>query len=310
MQLKNALDGYWLENESRLAETTIVGYKWALSRFTEFIGADTHIGTITSDDIRRFMTHCAKKLELSDKSRSNIWVVLSSFWTWAEREPALKIPHIIRGIVQQPTYGKKKIVPYTQIEIIAIIEACDHGAGWTSRHGKLVHSHRDTATRDRAIIILFIDTGLRANELCRLKIKDYNPQTGVIDVFGKGSKERTVIAESSARKALWRYLASRPNARPDDPLFASRSNRHLDNDSLRHLVQRAASRIGVKNVTLHRFRHTFAYNFLRNGGNPIELQRLLGHEEMDTVNIYVNLAESDLQDAQRRASPANNWRLK
>jgi len=61
---------------------------------------------------------------------------------------------------------------------------------------------------------------------------------------------------------------------------------------------------------LHRFRHTFAYNFLRNGGNPIELQRLLGHEEMDTVNIYVNLAESDLQDAQRRASPANNWRLK
>lgn len=55
------------------------------------------------------MTHCAKTLELCDKSRSNIWVVLSSFWSWAEKEPALRIPHVIRGVVQQPLYGKKKI---------------------------------------------------------------------------------------------------------------------------------------------------------------------------------------------------------
>ena len=310
MQLRKAIDGYWLENESRLAETTIVGYKWAFSCFTEYIDATIDVAAITSDDIRRFMTHCAKKLGLADKSRSNIWIVLSSFWSWAEKEPALRIPHVIRGIVQQPTYGKKKIVPYTQAEVVALLESCDHGAGWTSRRGKLVHAQRDTALRDRAIIILFIDTGLRASELCHLKIKDYNPKSGVIDVFGKGSKERSVVAEASARKALWHYLATRPDAGAEDPLFASRSNLHLDNDSLRHLVQRLASRIDVKGATLHRFRHTFAYNFLRNGGNPIELQRLLGHEEMDTVNIYVNLAESDLQAAQHRASPANKWRLK
>lgn len=310
MQLKKALEGYWLENESRLAKTTQVGYQWAFTHFVAFIGAATPIEKITTDDIRRFMTHCAKTLELCDKSRSNIWVVLSSFWSWAEKEPALRIPHVIRGVVQQPLYGKKKIVPYTQTEVTAMVAACDHGNGWKTRRGKLVHSQRDTALRDRAIIILFIDTGLRASELCGLKIKDYNSTTGAIDVFGKGSKERTVIAETFARKALWRYLSGRPDAGDEDPLFASRSNLHLDNDSLRHLVQRIAVKVGIKDATLHRFRHTFAYNFLRNGGNPIELQRLLGHEEMDTVNIYVNLAESDLQAAQQRASPANNWRLK
>ena len=60
---------------------------------------------------------------------------------------------------------------------------------------------------------------------------------------------------------------------------------------------------------LHRFRHTFAVQFLRNGGNVFELQRILGHERMDTLHIYVTLAQSDLAAAQRAHSPADNWRL-
>ncbi len=60
---------------------------------------------------------------------------------------------------------------------------------------------------------------------------------------------------------------------------------------------------------MHRFRHTFAVNFLRNGGNVLELQEMLGHERMDTVRIYAKLAEVDLQAAQQRSSVADNWRL-
>jgi len=56
-------------------------------------------------------------------------------------------------------------------------------------------------------------------------------------------------------------------------------------------------------------RHTFAINFLRNGGNPLELQKLLGHEKMDTVRLYVDYASADLAAAQRKASPADGWKL-
>ena len=109
MQFRHALEGYWLENQSRLAKKTIVGYRWVFDHFVRFIGEETDLSAITSDDIRRFMNHCNEKLKLSGNSRSNIWVVLSSFWSWAEREPALRTPHVIRGIVRQPTYTSKEM---------------------------------------------------------------------------------------------------------------------------------------------------------------------------------------------------------
>ena len=83
----------------------------------------------------------------------------------------------------------------------------------------------------------------------------------------------------------------------------------LNRGALLLLIKRLAERAQVPNADVHRFRHTFAVNFLRNGGNVLELQRLLGHEKLDTVNIYVRLAQSDLSAAQRIASPADKWRL-
>lgn len=59
----------------------------------------------------------------------------------------------------------------------------------------------------------------------------------------------------------------------------------------------------------HRFRHTFAITFLRNGGNTFALQKLLGHEELSTVLKYVKLAETDIKAAQAAASVVDNWRL-
>jgi site-specific recombinase XerD len=75
------------------------------------------------------------------------------------------------------------------------------------------------------------------------------------------------------------------------------------------MIQRTADRAGVRGATCHRFRHTFAITFLRNGGNLLELQKLLGHEKIDTLQIYVDLAHTDLASAQMRASPADGWNL-
>lgn len=74
------------------------------------------------------------------------------------------------------------------------------------------------------------------------------------------------------------------------------------------MLDRLGEATGVRNVGAHRFRHTFAINFLRNGGSPLLLQELLGHERLETVRVYVKLAEQDI-DAGAKHSPADNWRL-
>jgi site-specific recombinase XerD len=76
-----------------------------------------------------------------------------------------------------------------------------------------------------------------------------------------------------------------------------------------HLIIRLGRRAGIPNANVHRFRHTFAINFLRNGGNAYTLQRLLGHSTLDMVKTYLQLAQQDDSDNHRRASPVANWRL-
>jgi integrase/recombinase XerD len=158
--------------------------------------------------------------------------------------------------------------------------------------------------------VVLLDSGLRASELASLCYGDYEAKLGRLHVRqGKGGKDRHVFLGATGRRLLWRYLATRKNIRPTEPLFATRDLTPLNRNSLLLLIKRIAMRAEVSDAGLHRFRHTFAINFLRNGGNVLELQRMLGHEKLDTLNIYVRLAQSDLSNAQRIASPADKWRL-
>jgi integrase/recombinase XerD len=139
---------------------------------------------------------------------------------------------------------------------------------------------------------------------------DYDSDTGRLRIcHGKGDKERYVYLGKTAKRAIWRYLIDRQKTDASAPLFSTTTDRFLDRNNLRHMLNGIARSASVENVHPHRFRHTFAINFLRNGGNIFALQRLLGHERLDTVKIYVHLAQSDLEQAQRIASPADNWRL-
>ena len=93
------------------------------------------------------------------------------------------------------------------------------------------------------------------------------------------------------------------------PLFPSTyGGGHLRREGLRHLLARLGRRAGVEQVHPHRFRHTFAVNFLRNGGNALVLQELLGHTDLSMVRHYIRLAEQDF-GAARKQSPADNWGL-
>ncbi|MBW7885557.1 MAG: site-specific integrase [Caldilineaceae bacterium] len=89
----------------------------------------------------------------------------------------------------------------------------------------------------------------------------------------------------------------------------TRGNKAMDRHGIRQMVTQVGERAGIAGANCHRFRHTFAVYFLRNDGNILELQELLGHESMETVKLYAKLAAVDLEAAQRRSSVADRWRL-
>lgn len=308
MRFSQAIEGYWLERARDFSPHTITDYSIHFRRFKVFIG-DAELEKIQSADIQAFLNYLSEELELGKKTVANGWMALSSFCTWAEK--SLAVPHPIRGHVARPKYERPQILPYTRADVASLLKAADFCAGWDRADGKRTQNTRPSKLRDRAMILLFLDTGLRATELIDLRLRDYDRATGQVVVKqGKGGKDRIVFAAQGAKAALWRYLVERPAGSPDHNIFITRTGQPIERNSLRHLVQRLGERSGVQNVTLHRFRHTFAIEFLRNGGNVLELQRLLGHAKLETLNIYVKLASTDLEKAQAAASPADRWGLR
>ena len=181
------------------------------------------------------------------------------------------------------------------------------------KEGKKVYQFsRHTSDRDMAIFMVMLDTGLRPGELCRLQIIDANQSTGEIQIrpyrIGK-TRPRVVIIEKTARKALWKYLISRPDAKDREPLFLTDEGREMTRHTLGSLVARIGDRSGVPDANPYRFRHTFAIEYLRNGGDVFTLQRLLGHATLEMVRHYLSLANSDAQAAHRQASPVENMHL-
>ncbi len=212
--------------------------------------------------------------------------------------------------VLPPKPEKPAIVPLSQADVRMLLTACERSRAY-SRPGKRISDHaRPTALRDKTIILLLLDTGIRASELCGITALDVDLKNRRIVVMGKGDKGRTLPISAETAKSLWRYMSARQDAPAREPLFASQAGGPLDRQALLALLVDLGKRAGVNDVHPHRFRHTFAITFLRNGGNVYELQMALGHTTMEMVRTYLALAETDLQRAHEEASPVTNWRLR
>lgn len=108
-------------------------------------------------------------------------------------------------------------------------------------------------------------------------------------------------------KLVWRYLTKRRNSQEHDPLLATTDDLPLRPRGLQLMLQRLGKKAKVKDVYPHRFRHTFAINYLRNGGDAFTLQKLLGHSDMTMVRRYLELAREDVAARHYSASPVANW---
>lgn len=161
------------------------------------------------------------------------------------------------------------------------------------------------SVRDRAIVLLLLDTGLRVSEAAGIRLGDLRPD-GSGKVMGKGAKERIVPIGSTARGAIVRYIAQRGPGSTDAPLFLGRRGA-LDWRGMQQVFKRLKTRAGVTGrCSPHSLRHTFARSYLVNGGDIFSLQRILGHTTLDMVKRYVSLAAFEIvRGLHAGASPAD-----
>ncbi len=160
------------------------------------------------------------------------------------------------------------------------------------------------------MVLLLLDTGIRASELCNLTINDLNKVTNHILVFGKGKKERNIPLSKNTLNAIEDHLQVRKSNASNSPLFAKANGKSLDRVLLGRILAKLGTEAGVSNVHPHRFRHTFAIQFLRNGGNIYSLQKILGHSTLDMVKRYLAIAQHDIDRDHEIASPVHHWGLR
>jgi integrase/recombinase XerD len=304
---------------------TISDYKNTFKKLDLFFESDTPIDTITKSDLVRFFGWLQQdyesepdgvaprgKFKLSQKSVLNIHINLSSLWRWAVDEKLVR-SNIVREIkMTKPPLPV--IIPINREEWGKPLKACEVSHSWKTREE--TKTQRFTYDRDLAILFTLLDTGARASELCDIQHQDLNLANKTIVLRGKGPgrepKERIVSIGSANAKAINKTLYARLGTiQPTSPLFVVRNKYDLEmpftRDNLGNLLKRIGDRAGVSNIHPHRFRHTFAINYLRNGGNVFALQAMLGHTTLDMVKRYLQIVQIDLDREQRKASPVDIW---
>lgn len=311
-------EGYLLhKSASGRSEYTLRNIRIQLTRHNKYFG-NNRVSDVTSADLDDFFNFLrneytprsfSKSKRLAPKTLRNAWSIIRAFWNWASVEFGIDNPFKVDPIKAH----SKPIRPLSRAEIDRILETCEYSATASTKIRSGYRYKRGTYRRDKAIILLFVDTGIRVSELCNANLCDLALENGRLLVNGKGNKQRYVYFGRVAGKALWAYISQRyPDNKPDqlEPLFVQRDGFHrVNRHSIRLLLRRLGEKAGVDNVHPHRFRHTFAIEFIRNGGDVFTLQQLLGHSSLEMVKRYLQLAQVDFERIHRKASPADNWRL-
>ena len=240
---------------------------------------------IKPSTLRRFLVQLAEAGH-SPGGVATLFTGVRAFLNWCKSEYALTDWEPLAGI-KAPKRPKDPLQPVSLEDVQAIADACTSG--------------KFTGDRDRAILYFLLDSGLRHQEMTNLLVKDVDLKTGRVHVrWGKGRKTRTVFIGRRACAYLAEYLAYRPGVREYEPLWIKASGDGLSMDGIRQVVRRRAKQAGVPEPGIHSFRRAYAINCLRNGMDVVTLQRLMGHEDQETIHRYLAQVDDDLRLAHNR----------
>lgn len=259
------------------SEKSLSYYRKTIETMSETIGKGiTHI---TTNDLRSYLTDYQTERKSSKVTIDNIRRILSSFFSWLEDEDyILKSP--VRRIHKVKTAVTIKET-YTDEALETMRDHCD-------------------SLRDLALIDMLASTGMRVGELVLLNRDDINFEERECVVFGKGSKERMVYFDARTKIHLQNYLTQRTDS--NNALFVSLKAPYerLQIGGVESRLRELGKRLSLPRVHPHKFRRTLATMAIDKGMPVEQLQRLLGHQRIDTTLQYAMVKQSNVKIAHRK----------
>jgi len=279
----------WYIKQNQLPDDTRLLNEWHIRDFLSYVSSQTNRWGMSGNGSE------SSRNKASYTTVHHYYRVLKTFFTWCIKEEFLKESPMAKIRFANPKL--KMIPPYTTTQIQKMLAVCDYD---------FRHNAQFLASRNKAIILVFLDTGLRVSELSGMLLTDIDRDRGRISVVCKGAKERMVRIGATAQKALWKYLVYRPESRFNE-VWLTEEGKPMKTAGVQIMIRRIKERAGIQgDGSCHRFRHTFAINFLRMDRNPFNLQYLLGHSDLRMVKHYVAaMGMEDALKAHESASPAD-----
>jgi integrase/recombinase XerD len=316
MKMSKAVEGFFLYGQSgAYSSATITYQKYYLPRICAFLH-DPEIEKITLEDLQRYMVwlktdyvprrfNTNDKRPLSGSAMANHWKCIRGFFRWANT--SLNLPRPDLNLVKPKCNDMNIVRPFTREEVDLLMKATETSSKVETRNGRNYFIRNPHALRSKVMILILLDTGMRVGEFVRLTYGDINVELGEIYVrpfeSGLKSRPRTLRIGKVTQTEIWKWWAKERAENYADQLIFGGITRMTVQNHLRRIGVKA----GVKNVHPHRFRYTFAIEFLRNGGDIFTLKELLGHSDWKMVNHYLTIAQSDTEVAHRKASPVDHW---
>jgi len=273
----------YLRDERRASEHTLRAYRSDLAAFIEFLSlyqGKKDLLDVDRSDIRAFVA-MQTRFGYSKRTIQRRLSSTKSLFKFLCREDrlALNPARLVKG----PKLSRRLPEVFTQSQIEEVLDG----------HFNLL--------RDRAIVELLYDEGLRISELAGLDIPDIDFPNGEIKVFGKGSKERILPLSSRAAGVLKAYIAGRNSG----PLFIKeKTGKRLGVRDLRRIVNYYLSQLpDAPAIKPHALRHSFATHLLERGADLRAVQELLGHASLSTTQIYTHVGVKRLKEIYKKAHP-------
>ena len=259
------------------SEWTLAYYKTTVEKLLDEI--DDPIRKVTTDDIRDYLANYQGLNDCSKTTIDNIRRNISSFFTWLEEEDYIIKSPMRRIHKIKTTKTVKEIISDEEIEKMR---------------------DRCSSLRDLAIIDLLYSTGIRIGELVRLNIDDIDFEERECIVFGKGDKERRVYFDAKTKIHLMGYINSRSDANPALFVTLDAPYDRLQISGVEIRLRRLGRELGINKVHPHKFRRTMATRAI-DKGMPIEqVQKLLGHSQIDTTMHYAIVNQTNVKVAHRK----------
>ncbi len=237
------------------------------------------IRKITTEDMRSYLSDYQKINNCSKVTVDNIRRNISSFFSWLEEE---------NYILKSPMRRIHKIKTIKQVKEVISDEDIER------------LRDRCSCKRDLAMIDLLYSTGIRVGELVNLNIKDIDFESRECVVFGKGGKERKVYFDAKAKLHLQNYIAYRTDTNPALFVTLDAPYDRLKISGVEIRMRELGRSINVSKIHPHKFRRTMATRAI-DKGMPIEqVQRLLGHSQIDTTMQYAMVNQSNVKSSHRK----------